>query len=201
MAKHYKKKKVNYAEIFVTKRDVEEQLKLACPNLEHKSGIYFYTREKLEEGGGFACYIGKSIDVAERCISHQTSWVQRIDKSLKSRKYYGKYNLNGWKLNVLYFPEHLLDEKERYYINLYQSKNYEMLNIESGGSLNKEIIGEKKAPKTYTDGLKQGRKNAVKEVKVFFDKYLDFVIKDKPNKVKERKYNEFKEWLNAKEEN
>ena len=35
-------KRYNYAKIFVTKKDVEEQLKLACPNLQHKSGIYFY---------------------------------------------------------------------------------------------------------------------------------------------------------------
>lgn len=195
-------KKPNYANIFVTKKDIEEQLKLACPTLKHKSGIYFYTREKLEEGGGFACYIGKSVDVAERCISHQTSWSQRIDKSLKSRKYFGKYNLNGWKLNVLYFPEEMLDEKERYYINLYQSKNYEMLNIESGGTTGKEIIGDRKPAKTYTDGIKQGEKKTREEVKTYFDKYLDFAIKPPANKIKERKFKEFEEFLkNEKEEN
>jgi hypothetical protein len=43
--------------------------------------------------------------------------------------------------------------------------------------------------------LKQGRKNAVREVKVFFDKYLDYSVKGVSNKIKERKYNEFKEWL------
>lgn len=190
-----KKKKPDYAKIFVTKKDVEEQLKLACPNLEHKSGIYFYTREKLEEGGGFACYIGKSVDVADRCISHQTSWVQRIDISLKSRKYYGKYNLNGWKLNVLYFPKHLLDEKERYYINLYQSKGYEILNIESGGSEGKEDINKRQEGRTYREGVTYGELKAKRQVKVFFDKYLNFEIKQPSNKIKERKYNEFKDWL------
>lgn len=189
------RKTPNYAKIFVTKKDVEKQLKLACPNLEHKSGIYFYTREKLEEGGGFACYIGKSVDVAERCISHQTSWVQRIDKSLKSRKYYSKYNLNGWKLNVLYFPEHLLDEKERYYIELYKSKNYEMLNIESGGTIDKQIIGERKPSKTYTQGVAYGTLKTRRKVKEFFDKYLDFVVKQPSTKIKERKFAEFGEFL------
>lgn len=191
------KKRPNYSKIFITKRDVEEQLKLACPNLEHKSGIYFYTREKLEEGGGFACYIGKSVDVAERCISHQISWSQRIDKSLKSRKYYSKYNLNGWKLNVLYFPTEVLDEKERYYIELYKSKNYEMLNIENGGTLNKEIIGEKKPSRGYHDGLTQGEKKTKEQVKTYFDKYLDFVIKPPTGKVKERKFQEFADFLNG----
>lgn len=188
-------KRYNYAKLFVTKKDVEEQLKLACPNLQHKSGIYFYTREKLEQGGGFACYIGKSIDVAERCISHQISWQQEIDISLKSRKYYGKYNLNGWKLNVLYFPEELLNEKERYYINLYKNQNYEMLNIESGGTTGKEIIGERKLAKTYTDGIKQGQKKTREEVKTYFSKYIDFAIKPPANKIKERKAEEFKKFL------
>lgn len=193
-------KRYNYAKLFVTKKDVEEQLKLACPNLQHKSGIYFYTREKLEQGGGFVCYIGKSIDVAERCISHQISWQQEIDISLKSRKYYGKYNLNGWKLNVLYFPEELLNEKERYYINLYKNQNYEMLNIESGGTTGKEIIGERKPAKTYTDGIKQGQKKVREEVKTYFSKYLDFAIKPPANKIKERKAEEFKNWLESKNE-
>ena len=76
-------KKHDYADMFITKAKIEKQLKYACPDIEHKSGIYFYTREKLEEGGGYACYIGKSVDVLERCISHQCSWQQRIDISLK----------------------------------------------------------------------------------------------------------------------
>ena len=194
------KKKLNYAKIFVTKKDVEEQLKLACPNLEHKPGIYFYTREKLEEGGGFACYIGKSVDVAERCISHQTSWTQRIDKSLKSRKYYGKYNLNGWKLNVLYFPKHLLDEKERYYIQLYQSNNYEMLNIENGGTIDKEIIGERKSPKNYTDGIAQGRKKLREELNYIIDKYLVIGLK-KDNKLSQKALVKFNKLLNEDEKN
>lgn len=189
------KKRPNYAKIFVTKDDVERQLRLVCPNLQHKSGIYFYTREKLEEGGGFACYIGKSVDVAERCISHQTSWTQRIDISLKSRKYYNENNLNGWKLNVLYFPKELLDEKERYYIELYKNNNYEMLNIENGGTLNKEIIGERKPSKTYRDGIVQGQKSTRAKVKVYFDKYLDYSIKDKPTKIKEKKFAEFSEFI------
>lgn len=187
--------KPNYKKIFTTKRDIEEMLKKVCPNLEHKSGIYFYTREKLEEGGGWACYIGKSVDVADRCISHQTSWAQRIDISLKSRKYYNKNNLNGWRLNVLYFPEELLDEKERYYIELYKSKNFECLNVESGGTTGKQLINERKPAKTYTDGLCQGDKRTKRKVKEYFDKYLDFSVKFPSSKIKERKYYEFIEWL------
>ena len=188
-------KKHDYADMFITKAKIEKQLKYACPNIEHKPGIYFYTREKLEQGGGFACYIGKSVDVLERCISHQCSWQQRIDISLKHRKYYSKHNLNGWRLNVLYFPEELLYEKEKYYIALYQSKNYEMLNIESGGAKEKFDINERKSGKTYTQGVEYGEKKAIRQVKEFFDKYLDYGIKEPSNKVKERKIKEFEELL------
>lgn len=187
--------KYNYADMFITKAQVEKQLKYACANIEHKSGIYFYTREKLEEGGGYECYIGKSVDVLERCISHQCSWKQRIDISLKHRKYYSQTNLNGWKLNVLYFPEEMLNQKEKYYIALYQSKGYELLNIESGGAKQKFDIAERKSTKTYTQGVAYGEKRAFKTIKAFFDKYLDYSIKEPLNKVKERKFKEFEKLL------
>lgn len=187
--------KPNYRQVFSKRNEVANKLKIICPNITNNSGIYFYTRQKEE--GGFAYYIGKSVTILDRCISHDIMYNQRIDISLKKRGYFSQSNPYGWKLNFLYFPKQSLDEKERFYIELYKSKeNGECYNVESGGTLGKEIIGERKEPKNYTDGLKQGRKNAIKEVKVFFDKYLDFIIKDKPNKVKERKYNEFKEWLN-----
>ena len=70
-----------------------------------------------------------------------------------------------------------------------------MLNIESGGTTGKEIIGERKPAKTYTDGIKQGQKKTREEVKTYFDKYLDFAIKPPANKIKERKAEEFKKFL------
>ena len=101
----------------------------------------------------------------------------------------------GWKLNVMYFPKELLDEKERYYITQYIENKFVMYNIESGGTLHKEIIGERKPPKTYTQGVEYGEKKAIRRVKEFFDKYLDCVIKEPSNKIKERKKKEFEELL------
>ena len=126
-------------------------------------------------------------------------YAQRIDVSLKKRKYYSETNPYGWKLNVLFFPEHLLDEKERHYIELYVNNGGECYNKESGGTLGKSMINERKPPKTYQDGLKQGRKNAIREVKVFFDKYLDYQMKPPSNKIKERKLQEFTDWLKDEE--
>jgi hypothetical protein len=188
--------KPNYKQLYARKKEVAQKLKKVCPNINNNSGIYFYTREKsMEEGGGRAFYIGKSRTLLDRCIAHDMGYAQRIDISLKKRKYYSESNPYGWKLNVLTFPERLLDEKERYYIDLYVRIGGECYNKENGGTTGKQLINERKPPKSYTDGLKQGRKNAVREVKVFFDKYLDYSVKGVSNKIKERKYNEFKEWL------
>lgn len=188
----------NYKQIWARKKEVANKLKKICPKITNDSGIYFYTREKsMEEGGGRAFYIGKSRTLLDRCIAHDMGYAQRIDISLKKRKYYSESNPYGWKLNVLTFPERLLDEKERYYIDLYVRIGGECYNVESGGTIGKEIIGEKKPPKTYQDGLKQGDKRTKRKVKEYLDKYLDVTIKEPSNKIKERKYNEFKEWLDG----
>ena len=78
----------------------------------------------------------------------------------------------------------------------YLKEGRQTYNVGYGGQKTKDSqIREQKPNRGYLDGLKQGRKNAVRELKVFFDKYLDFQIRQPSNKIKERKYNEFKEWL------
>lgn len=185
-------KNVNYKQIFARQRQCEEILKKACPNLRHESGIYFLTRE---ENNIKYAYLGKGVDVCKRMCSHLMGYSQRIDISLRKRGLYSNSNELGWKLNVMYFPKELLDEKERYYITQYIENKFVMYNIESGGTLNKEIIGERKPPKTYTQGVEYGEKKAIRRVKEFFDKYLDYGIKEPSNKVKERKKKEFEELL------
>lgn len=49
--------------------------------------------------------------------------------------------------------------------------------------------------KGYYDGVKQGQKKATEQVRTYFDKYLDFAIKPPTNKIKERKAEEFKKFL------
>ena len=188
--------KQNYRQIFARQKQCEGILKKACPNINHNSGIYFLLRE--EEGHRYG-YIGKGKDVLRRMCSHLSGYQQRVDISLRKRGFYSKENEGGWKLNVLYFPEHLLDEKERYYIELYRKSGTILYNVESGGTINKEIIGERKAPKTYQDGLRQGDKRTKRKVKEYFEKYLDVMIRQPSNKIKEKKYNEFISWLKAEE--
>ena len=186
-------KNVNYKQIFARQRQCEEILKKACPNLRHESGIYFLTRE---ENNIKYAYLGKGVDVCKRMCSHLMGYSQRIDISLRKRGLYSNSNELGWKINVMYFPKELLDEKERYYITQYIENKFVMYNIESGGTLNKEIIGERKPPKTYTQGLKQGYQNAQKEISKLFEKNLTFSINGNSNKNKEKALQKFKNFIN-----
>ena len=61
-------------------------------------------------------------------------------------------------------------------------------------------ISENSTKKGYYQGVAFGKNRAVQEIKTYFDKYLDFVIKGKPNKIKERKLKEFEELLKGENE-
>lgn len=185
-------KYVNYKQIFARQKEIEKILQVACPNINSESGIYFLTRN--EENTKYA-YIGKGKNVIRRMVSHVQGYKQRIDISIRKRGFYSESNKLGWKLNVLYFPEEMLDEKERYYIDKYRNGGYTMYNIESGGTIAKEIIGERKSPKTYREGVAYGELKAKRKIKELFAKYLNYSIKGQSNKIKEKKLNEFEEWL------
>ena len=182
----------NYKQLFAIQSKLEKQLKLACPEIDNKSGIYFLTRQD-DDGSYF--YIGKGVNLIRRMCSHLQGYQQRIDISLKKRGFYSKENILGWELNVLHFRPEELNEKEQFFIKKYLDAGWISYNVESGGTTGKEIIGERKPAKTYTDGIKQGQKKTREEVKTYFSKYLDFAIKPPANKIKERKAEEFKNWL------
>ena len=191
------KKKINYKRLFAIQKNIGETLKKACPSIGTNSGIYFYIRE---DSNGKYAYIGKASNLLERNISHLQGYQQRIDVSLKKRGFYSNNNLGGWKLNVLCFPKHQLDKAEQYYIDLYKKNGYNLYNIESGGTTGKSDINERKLGKGYHDGITQGKKKILEQVKTYFDKYLDFTIKGTPNKIKERKFKEFEDFLADKNE-
>lgn len=183
------KKPINYGKLFAIQHEIEGRLKELCPQLDHKSGIYFYTR--VDETGKYA-YIGKSVDCCQRCVSHTLGNQQRIDGSIKKRGLYSLINQGGWKLNVLYYPEQFLDEKEAYYIDLYKQHGYTLYNIESGGTLGKTIIGDRKTSKGYRDGVDYGYLKARRDVSKWFDKNLICAINGKETVNKLKAYNKFK---------
>ena len=174
----------------------EKRILDVCPDMKHKSGIYFYTR--TDENGISYFYIGQSVDCLERSISHLTGY-QHIDLSIKKRGFYSENNPYGWKLNVMYYPKDKLDEMEQYWILEYTKRGYQCrYNKTAGGQgEGKEKINEFKPSKGYRDGIKQGYKNASKEISHLFDLHLDYKTKsDNPNKNQEKALHKFEEFLN-----
>lgn len=175
----------NYKQLFAIQAKIEKQLQKACPNINHKSGIYFLIR-KDEETGKKMAYIGKGVDLTRRMVSHVQGYAQRIDISLKKRGFYSEENKSGWKLNILNFPSNQLDEREQFYIQSYKNAGYELYNVESGGSKGKTDINTRKPAKGYRDGLQQGYKNCQKEISRLFEKNLIYSINGKPTANKQK---------------
>lgn len=192
--------KPNYKQIFARKAEAEKRLRLICPEAAvHRSGIYFYTREDMD---GKHAYIGKGVDLCERNVSHLTGYEQRIDISIKPthRGFYSKYNPSGWKLNVLYYPKNELDMWERHWIAKYREAGYDLYNVESGGAEGKTIIGERKSPKTYREGVAYGKKSLTKELRHIIDTHHFEIKPQKDNKITQKALAKFWELLNYENE-
>lgn len=187
----------NYKQLYAKKEWARKQLFKACPTLNANSGIYFYIRKDLD---GKYIYIGKALNILERSISHMIGYSQRIDISLKKRGFVSKENPTGWELNFLNFPKDELDKWERYYIEQYQRAGFTLYNVESGGTYGKTMINERKPPKTYRDGLKQGYVNAQRDVAKLFEKNLIYGINGEPNKNKQKALAKFDEFINIKKD-
>lgn len=191
--------KPNYKQIFAKKSETERRLREICPEAAtHRSGIYFYTREDMD---GKHAYIGKAVDITERTISHLNGYQQRIDISLKSRKFYSELNPSGWKLNVLYYPKAELDKWEQYWIDRYRKEGVDLYNVESGGTDGKTIIGERKPPKSYRDGLAQGRKALARDLMHIIKTHNFTIEPQKHNKTTEKALNKFWQLLKENENN
>lgn len=185
--------KLNYKQIFAKKKETEMRLWGICPEAAtHRSGIYFYTREDMD---GKHAYIGKAVDITERTISHMNGYQQRIDISLKSRQFYSELNPSGWKLNVIYYPKSELDKWEQYWIDRYRKDGVDLYNVESGGTDGKTIIGDRKPPKTYREGVAFGKKSLAKELHHIIETHGFTIEPSKRNKVTEKALAKFWELL------
>ena len=187
---------VNYKQLYAIKSKNKERILKVCPGMEHKSGIYFYTR--TDENGISYFYIGQSVDCLERSISHLTGY-QHIDLSIKKRGFYSENNPYGWKLNVMYYPKDKLDEMEQYWILEYTKRGYQCrYNKTAGGQgEGKEKINEFKPSKGYRDGVQQGKKVLARELSSIAEKHL--IIRLKPekehNKISQKQYEKFMDLL------
>ena len=168
------------------------------PYIPETSGIYilFRTENGIKYG-----YVGQAKSILGRLAQHFGGY-QHIDKSLKKHGLWSQENPTGWNVRYHYFPENELDEREQFYIKEMASKGYQMRNKTVGGQHGgKYGMDTEQSTKGYRDGIAQGKKTTLKAIKVYFDKYLDVVIQEPSNKIKERKLNEFKELLKESENN
>lgn len=186
--------KKNFNNILQKKDEAKKMLLQVCPKISHRSGIYFLTRKDDLDGKWYG-YIGKSeTSVLDRMCSHLIGYQQRIDISLKKRGFHSELNPSGWKLVVSYYPKSEVDRWERLWIEKYREAGYILYNIESGGTNGKTIIGERKPPKNYRDGLAQGRKALAKELSHIIDTHLEISLK-KDTKVSQKALQKFYDLL------
>ena len=182
---------------FAILNDKKKIIKSICPNITSESGIYLFYRKNEENETCF--YVGQAKDLLTRTAQHLMGRKQHIDKSLYVHKLYSEDNPYGWKLKVIYkCAIRDLDFYEQHFIQYYLKQGYKTYNVTGGGQYDKkEDIGERYEVKlkTYKNGKKFAYEKAREYVKEMFDKYLDFTIKGKSGKVKERKLEEFKNWL------
>lgn len=185
----------NIAKAKAIERKNKERLLKVNPSLNDESGIYFLTR--TDELGIRHAYVGQALHILTRLCQHLVNF-QYIDNSIKAHGLYSEDNPYGYKINFLNFPKSELDEKERHYITQYSLQGYQMKNRDTGGGKGKSELGERKAPKGYYDGIKQGRKSLAKEIKHIIDTHLTVTIQKgkEGNKISLRALEKFWQILN-----
>jgi hypothetical protein len=184
---------MDYENVFIKMQKLKQKVLEICPMAQDKSGIYIMKRE---ENGFRYAYVGQSLNVLTRLAQHLDGYTQHIDLSIKKHGLKTYTNTQGWEFGVVYCPQHELNAKEQYYIRLYANSGFQMVNKTSGSQDGDKFgISANKPAKTYREGVEQGKKTAFKTIKEYFDKYLDYSIKEPINKVKERKIKEFEDLL------
>lgn len=198
-------KQINYRQMFAIQSSNEKLILKLCPSMPHKSGIYLFYR--VNEKGENCAYIGQAKDLLHRTAEHLSVSVKKthIDKSLYVHKLYSNENPEGWKVKVLVLcPLDELDQREQIYIDHYKNRqDVKLYNVTGGGQLDKaKDVGERYEVKlkTYKHGKNFAYEKARQKVKTYFDKYLDYIIKGRPTKIKERKLAEFTEFLQPKQD-
>lgn len=167
-------------------------LKETYPGLKEDSGIYSFTRVDKDTGIKYA-YVGQAKHLLSRIAQHLAGRQSHIDRSLYTR---GLGMSGEWKLGWRYTDESALDEEERTSIRKAAEQGFQLYNKTSGGQdKGKSALGDSEGIGGYRKGKAAGEEKLRLKVKEYFDKYLDPVIKGAPNKIKERKLEEFKNFI------
>ena len=193
---HYREKTgqgiMEFKQIKAIEKANKRRLLTAFPFLTDESGIYILTRE---ENGFKYAYVGQAKQILTRLAQHLRGY-QHIDLSLKKHGLKSEGNPTGWEIIAVRFDAELLDEKEQLYIRAYANAGYQLRNKTAGGQSNGKFeIAETRPRKTYQEGVKQGYEKAQMEVARLFEKHLDYSVKGKTNKNKEKAYDKFKKFI------
>lgn len=187
--------KPNYKKIYAIKSEQKKHIKAICPTISETSGIYAFYR--TDEAGIRRAYVGQAVNLLERCASHLGEY-DHIALSLKKHGFYSDDNPYGWQLSYRVCPKSELDEGEIASIKSFADKGFQMYNVTAGGQgLGKVVSGQYKQPKTYSQGIQQGRKNLARELSSIAEKHLKIELRDdkKHNKVSQRQYEKFMDLL------
>ena len=188
--------KVNYKKIYAMKNAREKMIESICPSIPNTSGIYAFYR--IDEAGIRRSYVGQALRLRERCASHLAEY-DHIALSLKKHKFYSESNPTGWKLSYRTCRKDELDQKEIETIKAFADKGFQMYNITTGGqSAGKQVTGQYKPPKTYRQGIQQGKITLARELKHIIDTHLKVSIKPEKanNKVSIKALEKFNDLLN-----
>ena len=189
-------KQINYRQVFARKEQNERRIKEVCPQARNTSGIYVFFRE---QDGFRHAYIGLATkSLLTRLAQHLEGYSQHIDLSIRKHGLYdADKNPNGYRIAILCeCPPEECNEKEQEYIKAWANEGWQMKNTTGGSQgIGKVDINERRPTKTYTEGVSYGVLKTKRKLLEFFDKYLDYSIKGKPTKIKEKKFAEFGEFI------
>ena len=169
------KKNPNYKKIYAAKRERENRIKRICPSIPNSSGIYVFYR--TDEAGIRRAYCGQAVNLCERCAAHLGEY-DHIALSLKKYGFYEEGNSFGWRLSYEICSKENLDEKEIAKIKSLADEGFQMYNITAGGqSAGKLVTGQYNQPKTYSQGVQQGKISLARDLKHIIDKHLTVELK------------------------
>ena len=174
----------------------EKKIESICPEMPNTSGIYAFYR--VDEAGIRRSYVGQALRLRERCASHLGEY-DHIALSLKKHKFYSESNPTGWKLAYRTCKKSELDQKEIETIKAFADKGFQMYNVTAGGqSAGKQVTGQYKPPKTYRQGIQQGKITLARELKHIIDTHLNVSIRPEKanNKVSIKALEKFNDLLN-----
>jgi hypothetical protein len=168
--------KQKWAVLAATKKWVQKLF----PDITEESGIYKW--ERINDIGERCVYIGKAQNILERTAGHITatgSNLSHLEKSIKTHGLLSPDNLTGWRVGILQkCVIKDLNAYETFYIAEWQQQPVKLYNTESGGTVGKKIIGERKERRDIL-WRQQGYNKAIKEIKECIDKCKRYTAEGK----------------------